>query len=246
MGKSVRSARLKNAAGSILMVPLDHGMSMGPMAGLEDPARVLERIAGQATCVAAHKGLIRHAAPHARDLGLLLHVSASTDGAIDPLDKRLVGTVEEAVRMGCDGLSIHVNVGSPTESRQLEDAGHVSTACAEWGMPLLAMMYPRGPNVKDPFDARLVAHAARLGAELGADIVKVPYTGSRESFERVVHGATVPIVVAGGPRRERFEEFLQDLQGAVQAGAAGVSVGRNVFQHPDPAAAMSAIARMFP
>jgi len=227
------------------MVPLDHGISMGPAPGLEDPARVLAAVADDATCVTLHKGLLAHAEPYADRLGVLMHLSASTDAAPDPHDKRLVGTVEEAVRRGCDGVSIHVNVGAATEARMLEDAGRTSTACEAWGMPLVAMMYPRGPHVKDPFDPALVAHAARLGAELGADLVKVPYTGSEASFRRVVEGAVVPVLVAGGPRRPSLESFLEDMRGAVAAGAAGVSVGRNVFQHDEPGTALRAIAALF-
>jgi fructose-bisphosphate aldolase/2-amino-3,7-dideoxy-D-threo-hept-6-ulosonate synthase len=172
------------------------------------------------------------------------HLSGSRDSAPDPQDKRLVATVEEALRLGCDGVSIHVNVGSLTESRQLEDAGRVASACAEWGVPLVTMAYPRGPKVTDPHEPRLVAHAARLAAELGADAVKVPYTGSPDTFRDVVRGCPVPVLVAGGPRKG-FDAFLADLAGARAAGALGASVGRNVFQHPDPKAAVAAVAAVF-
>lgn len=242
----LRLARLRSPSGAIVMVPLDHGVSMGPIPGLADPKPILQAAAtGGATCVAVHKGLVAHAAPFARQLGILLHLSASTDLGPDRDDKRLVATVEEALRLGCDGVSLHVNVGSATEGRQIEEAGAVATACQAWGVPLLAMMYPRGPAVRDPLDPASVAHAARLGAELGADLVKVPYTGSRESFAQVVAGCPAPVVVAGGPRRERLDDFIADLQAARKAGAAGVSVGRNVFQQADPKGALERIARVF-
>lgn len=242
----LRLRRLTDDRGALLMVPLDHGVSMGPVPGLADPAETLRSVAGAgATCVTLHKGLLRHAEAHAGRLGVLLHLSASTDAAPDPQDKRLVATVEEAVRHGCDGVSVHVNVGSLTEARQLEGMGRVSTACQAWGMPLVAMMYPRGPNVKDPHDPALVAHAARLGAELGADAVKVPYTGSPDTFRAVVAGATVPVVVAGGPKAASFGSFVRQVEDARRAGAAGISIGRNVFQHDDPAAALRQIAAVF-
>ncbi|MEA3166192.1 MAG: fructose-bisphosphate aldolase / 2-amino-3,7-dideoxy-D-threo-hept-6-ulosonate synthase, partial [Thermoplasmata archaeon] len=178
----IRRLRLATKSGAIVMVPLDHGVSVGPLAGLEDPRVALAAAAkGGASCVTFHKGLAPLAAPFADRLGLLLHLSASSDTAPDPHDKRLVATVEEALRLGCDGVSIHINVGSATESRQLEDAGRVATACAEWGVPLVTMAYPRGPKVKDPHDAKLLAHAARLAAELGADAVKLPYSGSTDT-----------------------------------------------------------------
>lgn len=242
---AIRWSRL-NRGGAMLMLPLDHGISMGPMAGLEEPAAAAQAGArGGATCVTVHKGLVPCVQGVADRLGIILHLSGSTDGAPDPQAKRLVATVAEAVRLGCDGVSIHVNVGSLTEDQQLADAGAVATACGEWGMPLVGMFYPRGPNVKDPFDANLVAHAARLGAELGCDAVKVPYTGSAASFRPVVQGCPVPVLVAGGPSRAKLDDLLRDLKGARKAGARGVSVGRNVFQAKDPAAAMAAVAKVF-
>src|SRR5688572_5552618 len=168
---AIRRLRLstRSASAAIVMVPLDHGISAGPLPGLEDPRKALAAAAdGGASCVTLHKGLVSLAAPFADRLGVLLHLSASSDTSPDPHDKRLVATVEEALRLGCDGVSIHVNVGSATEARQLEDAGRVATACTEWGVPLLTMAYPRGPKVTNPHDPGLLAHAARLAAELGA------------------------------------------------------------------------------
>lgn len=241
---SIRTARLSRA-NHWIMVPLDHGISMGPLPGLADARIPLQAAAaGGATCVTLHKGLMPLAATFADRFGILLHLSASTDGGPDPHDKRLVANVEEALRLGCDGVSIHINVGSASESHQLEDAGRIATACNQWNVPLVTMAYPRGPNVKNPFDVNLLAHAARLAAELGADAVKVPYSGN-DAFRDVIQGCPVPVLVAGGPRRDSFDAFLADLKHARRTGAAGCSIGRNVFQHPDPTAAVRAIAAVF-
>jgi predicted phospho-2-dehydro-3-deoxyheptonate aldolase len=242
----VRTPRLVSGAGTMLMVPMDHGISMGPAPGVTPIEATLDQVADLATCVTVHKGLVARARAYQGRLGVLMHLSASTDVGPDPHHKVLVGTVQEALHLGCDGVSIHCNLGAATEPQQLRDFGAVSTACNELSVPLVAMVYPRGPAIKNPFDARLVAHAARLGAELGADVVKVPYTGDPDSFRDVVQGAGVPVIVAGGPRRDDFEALLADLQGAAKAGARGVSIGRNVFQHPEPAKAMAAIAALFP
>lgn len=244
MGKAIRLARLTGPSGC-LMVPLDHGVSMGAVPGLVDVPTTVGAVAGLATCVTVHKGLVGRVAPFAPRLGILLHMSASTDGSPDPLDKQLVASVEEAVRMGCDGVSIHVNVGSQTEARQLAQMGAVAGTCQEWGMPLVAMMYPRGPQVPKPARPEQVAHAARLGAELGADLVKVPFTGDEASFRQVVQGAGIPVIVAGGPRRDDLGAFLEDLRLARRAGAAGASVGRNVFQADDIRSAMTQVAQVF-
>ncbi|MEM2936298.1 MAG: fructose-bisphosphate aldolase, partial [Candidatus Bathyarchaeia archaeon] len=106
--------------------------------------------------------------------------------------------------------------------------------CDEWGMPLLAMMYPRGKKIRDQYDVEVVKHAARIGAELGADIVKTNYTGSPDTFKEVVRGCPVPVVMAGGPKTETTEEFCRMVYDSIQAGGAGVAAGRNVFQHEYP------------
>jgi len=118
----------------------------------------------------------------------------------------------------------------------------VSERCDFWGMPLVAMMYPRGKGIANPNDVEVVAHAARAGAELGADIIKTNYTGDIDSFRTVVEGCPVPVVIAGGPKTETDMEFLQMIEGAMQAGARGVAIGRNVFQHQDPVKMTMAIA----
>ncbi len=241
---AVRFRRLTDPDGSILMVPMDHGISMGPVPGLERPAEALAAVAEHATCVTLHKGLVKTAARQARHLGILMHLSASTDLAADPNDKRLVATVEEAVRAGCDGVSTHLNLGSLTEGDQVQAVAGVSTACQEFGMPHIAMVYPRGPAVRDPFATEVVAHAARLAAEIGADAVKVPFTGDA-GFREVVRGAGIPVIVAGGPKRDDFASFVADLRIAREAGASGVSVGRNVFQAEDPGDAMQQIKAVF-
>ena len=128
-----------------------------------------------------------------------------------------------------------------SKKEMLKDLGKVAKEASYWGMPLLAMMYTRGPKIENEYDPKVVKHAARVGAELGADIVKVPYTGSPESFARAVEGCFVPVVVAGGPKVSSDREFLSMVKGAMEAGAMGVSVGRNVFQRKDASSMLKAL-----
>jgi fructose-bisphosphate aldolase/2-amino-3,7-dideoxy-D-threo-hept-6-ulosonate synthase len=111
-------------------------------------------------------------------------------------------------------------------------------------MPLLAMMYPRGKDIINPHDPELIAHVARVGAELGADVVKTLYTGDPDTFKDVVQGCPVPIVIAGGPKTNTDEEFLQMIEGAMEGGARGVAIGRNVFQHENPTKITKAITEI--
>jgi len=108
-------------------------------------------------------------------------------------------------------------------------------------MPLLAMMYPRGDNITDEFSVENVRKVARIGAELGADIVKTNYTGSIDSFKEVVEGCPVPLIIAGGTEKNLME-LLQITSDCIEAGGAGVSFGRNIFQSNDPIALTQAIS----
>lgn len=228
---------LRRDTGKSIIIPMDHGVTVGPIEGLHDLPAMIDKVAeGGANAVIEHLGMVgRGHRKSGKDIGLILHLSASTvANPVDGNDKVLVNTVERALKMGADGVSIHINIGSRTESRQLEILGEVAGQCMEWGMPLLAMMYPRGEGIEgDPAQARHVKLAARIGAELGADIIKTLYTGDPESMREVVEGCPVPIVIAGGSKLSD-KETLEMIEGAMKAGCAGISMGRNVFQHENP------------
>jgi len=235
LGKLVRLERIiSRDTRRTIIIPMDHGTTVGAIDGLIDmPTAVNDMAVGGADAVLMHKGLVRCGhRKSGKDMGLIVHLSAST--SLSPLSnsKTLVGTVEEAITLGADAVSVHVNLGDDNERDMLSDFGRTSTTCAKWGMPLLAMVYARGPKISNGFDPKLIAHCARVGVELGADIVKVPYSGSLDSFAEVVQACCVPVVIAGGERMESTHEFLQMVHDSLQAGGAGLSVGRNVFQHP--------------
>jgi DhnA family fructose-bisphosphate aldolase class Ia len=149
--------------------------------------------------------------------------------------------VEEAIKLGADGVSIHVNIGADDEKEMLKDFGEISKQCQAWGMPLLAMMYTRGKKIKKESDVAVVKHAARVAAELGADLVKVNYTGDVDSFRSVVEGCGVPVLIAGGEKAKSDIDVLKNIKNAILAGGGGVSIGRNVFQHEYPSRMIKAI-----
>ena len=237
IGKKIRMQRILNREnGRTIIVPLDHGISAGPMQGIQDMHDTVSRVAeGGINCVVMHKGMTRAGSrDRGRDVGLLIHLSASTGISPRPNSKVLVGTVEDALRLGADGVSVHVNLGDEDEGTMLADLGRIASEADVWGMPVLAMIYARGPKVSNEFAPDLVAHCARVGAELGADIIKVAYTGEIETFAEAINGCRVPVVIAGGPKLDSTEAFLKMVQDSFKAGASGLSVGRNIFQHPDP------------
>lgn len=239
-GKEKRLRRIFREDGKTVIVPMDHGVTSGPIRGLLDMQGIVQKLtAGGADAVVLHKGIIKNV--DTGRLGLIIHASASTKLGPDANRKVRVCSVEEAIRLGCDAVSVHVNVGATQEPEMLMKLGAISDECDSWGLPLLAMMYPRGPKVKSEHDPDVVAHAARLGAELGADVVKTNYTGDFESFRRVVQSCPVPVIIAGGPKADTVRKVLEMVHDAVKAGCAGVSIGRNVFQHRDPTVMTKAI-----
>lgn len=228
----------------MLCIPMDHGISNGPIKGLEDIHSVIyECSSAGLTCVLVNKGIIK-SMPRPPNIGLIAHFSASTSIGPAPNRKILIGTVEEAIRLGADAVSLHINIGSKEEPEMLQKLGIISDKCDEWSVPLVAMMYPRGENIKNPHDPEIVAHAARVGAEAGADVVKTVYTGDPASFRRVVRGCPVPIVIAGGPKANTDREILEMCEGAMMAGAKGVTFGRNIFQHKNPPTIVRALYKI--
>ena len=233
LGKTRRLQRIIRDDGRTVIVPMDHGLTLGPVPGLETMQTTIDSLArGGVDAIVVHKGIAANS--DTRRLGLIIHLNGSTSLSPDPNRKLQVCTVNEAVALGADAVSIHVNVGALTEREMLADLGNASAECSEYGIPLLAMMYPRGPGINNSNDTDAVRHVTRIGAELGADIVKTNYTGSTDTFREVVRGCPVPVVIAGGPKADTAEEVLRMVYDSVQGGGIGVSLGRNVFQHENP------------
>lgn len=247
IGKKIRIERiLDRKTGRCVIVPMDHGVSVGPVAGITNMEETIDQVAsGGANAVLMHKGMVRTGhRGYGKDIGLIIHLSASTSLGSDPDHKVLVTSVEKAIKIGADAVSVHVNVGSSKESEMLQKLGKTAETCDDWGMPLIAMMYPRGPKIHEEHDVEVVKLAARAGAELGADIIKTNYTGDPETFAEVIEGCPVPVVIAGGPRVETDAELLEMVKNSVDVGGAGVAIGRNIFQAESPSKTTRAIAEI--
>jgi len=246
IGKQIRMQRIMDRnSGKTVIIPMDHGVTVGPIKGLENMKDTINKVAdGGANAILLHKGIVNAGHRTAgKDVGLIIHLSASTALGPDPNHKVIACSVEEAVKLGADAVSIHVNIGADDEAKMLKDMGEIASQCNEWGMPLLAMMYPRGKKIKDEKDVEVVKLAARVGAELGADIIKTNYTGDIESFKQVVEGCPVPVIIAGGSKGKE-EDCLGMIEDAMKAGAAGVAMGRNSFQHENPKKFIKAVSEV--
>ncbi len=244
IGKKIRMERIVNRENQkTIIVPMDHGLTAGPIKGIEkNLGEMVNKIAlGGANAVLGHIGIPLYAhRGYGPDIGLILHLSGSTSLSPESNYKVLVNTVLEAVKLGADGVSIHINIGTKSDPEMLETLGKVSRECREYGMPLLAMMYPRGENIEDEYDVEAVKIAARVAAELGADIVKTNWTGDPDSFKEVIEGCMAPVIIAGG-EKAGIKGILEITKQSIDVGGAGVAYGRNVFQAEDPTKAVRAL-----
>ncbi|MFX1286903.1 MAG: 2-amino-3,7-dideoxy-D-threo-hept-6-ulosonate synthase [Promethearchaeota archaeon] len=245
IGKKIRLERIFNReTNRTIIIPMDHGLTDGPIKGIEkNLGEMVNKIAlGGANAVLGHVGIPLYAhRGYGPDIGLILHLSGSTSLSPDANYKVLVNTVLEAVRFGADGVSIHINIGTTSDPDMLETLGRVSRECRDLGMPLLAMMYPRGENIDNEYNVEVVKIAARVAAELGADIVKTNWTGDPDSFKEVVDGCMAPVIIAGG-EKAGIKGILEITKQSIDVGGAGVAYGRNVFQADDPTKIVKALS----
>lgn len=240
-GKKRRLKRIFRSDNRTVVVPMDHGVTIGPVKGLVNMQSIVDKLLlGGVDAVVINRGIAKNV--DTGNAGLIVHLSGITVHCPDPNNKVQICSVDDAVRLGADAVSVHINVGAKQEAQMLSMLGKVACECDDYGMPLLAMMYPRGPNIRDSHAVDVVAHAARLGVELGADIIKTNYTGDVESFKDVVSSCHVPVIIAGGPKVETTRDVLQMVKDSITAGGAGLSIGRNVFQHEDPTKIVKALS----
>lgn len=251
IGKKVRLSRiLDRKTGRTVIIALDHGVEHGPTDFPEpvlDPRVIVRKVVkGGANAIMMHKGLARFTSKEwAGKISLILKITGRTRLMPEELAvETVVASIEDAISLGADGIAATVYVGSANEPTMLRDFGIIESKCQELGIPLLALMYPRGPKIKNRFDVQHVRYAARLGGEIGADIIKAYYTGSMKTFKEVVKSAAAPVVAAGGARRETAREALEMVKDVIRAGGIGVAIGRNVWAHPDPVGMTRAVRKI--
>jgi len=240
-GKERRLKRIFQQDNRTVIVPMDHGVTIGPVKGITNMQAIIDQLLkGKVDAVLVHKGIAKRV--NTGNAGLIIQLSAMSSLSPNANNKVQVCTVQEAIRLGADAVSVHINVGAQDEDKMLTKLGKVADECDSYGMPLLAMMYARGPKIQNEHAADVVAHTARLGAELGADIIKANYTGDIETFKLVIESCPVPVVIAGGPKCKTAQEILQTAHDSIKAGSAGLSIGRNVFQHENPTLMVQALS----
>ena len=198
-GKTRRLKQIFQKDNRTVIVPMDHGVTVGPIQGITNMQTITNQLVkGKVDAILVHKGIARRI--DVDGAGLIVMLSGMSNLSPNVNAKVQVCSVQEALRIGADAVSVHVNVGAQDEDKMLANLGKVAEECDAFGLPLLAMMYPRGPKIQNEHALEVVAHAARIGAELGADIIKTNYTGNIDTFKAVTESCPAPVVIAGGPK----------------------------------------------
>lgn len=236
MGKRVRLGRILKGGRAVIFA-FDHGFEHGPSdfpAGRESTRAVIDlAVRAGFDAIMTTLGVARSTVDlWAGRIPLILKVTGKV--SIRPAEARFlqykIGSVEAAVSMGADGVSATVYWGAPQEELMAELFSSLVEECENFGMPIMILSYPRGPSMSDWYNVETVRYACRASAELGADLIKTYYTGSTETFKRVVEVSPVPVLMSGGAKAKDELEFLKTVESVMVAGGSGVVVGRNVFQ----------------
>jgi|SRR5579875_51486 len=249
IGAEVESAmrrrlwRLFGEDGRSVIIALDHGLFTTRLQGFTDPAALLKTICrAGADAILTTYGLALRYADAIAGCGLILRLDAATtiaDHGFSACQQLFAPDV--ALRLGADAVAFMAFHQHPHEAEMIQRGAHIISEAHALGLPVMAEILPGGyeANPENSTSSALVA-ACRIGLEIGADFIKTRYAAD-DGFERVVAAAGVPVTILGGPRNERDLDLLRMVQQAVNAGAAGVALGRNVWQHPHPERMVAAL-----
>ena len=236
-GMKNRLARIfRPESGRTVMLAVDHGYFQGPTTGLERIDLNVVPIAPYADALMLTRGILRSTIPATHRGGIVMRASGGPSILKDLSDERIAVSMEDAVRMNVHGVAVQVFVGGDHETQSVANMTQLVDAGYRYGIPVLGVTAVGKELVRD---ARYLGLATRICAELGAQVVKTYYCA--EGFEKVTAGCPVPIVMAGGKKLPELDA-LEMAYRAVQEGAAGVDMGRNIFQSEAPAAMIQAVA----
>jgi DhnA family fructose-bisphosphate aldolase class Ia len=243
-GKNRRLSRLLvGPQQRCLLSPLDHGGWLGPVQGIHRPRAIVEAvIAGGANALLFSPGFYRCVAPIVPpSTGIVLRVSLTAGLSEQGTQETPIASLETALRMDADALAVSVFFGRSGDIEIYRWLASLIDSAARYEMPVVAEMMPPGDRF---YDADAIAHAARIGMEIGADIIKTNYCGDVEAFRDITASAPVPIIVAGGPGKGNDSDTIDLVRDVVAAGAAGVAIGRRVWQAEDPQAVTAEIHKV--
>ena len=244
VGIKMRMHRLfQKDSGNCLCIAADHGGIAGPVEGIEKPGRLIrECIAGGADAILTTRGFVRAAVDDwDRSIALVLRLTGGFTILGGMFEEEIISSPQAALEYGASAAAVTVKFGHPREGEFIRNASLAADQCRRWGLPVMieSMVKKTGSSAADPEGIKL---AARAAMEIGADIVKTFYTGDVDSFGKVVEGCSVPILILGGEKNGGIEEVFRDVHDSIEAGAKGIAIGRNIWQHKNTKAAVEAMA----
>jgi putative autoinducer-2 (AI-2) aldolase len=235
--KNRLSRIIKPETGRSLILPIDHGYFLGPTLKLEDPWKTVEPLLPYSDALMLTRGILRSSMKPRMDTPIVLRVSGGSSILSKDLSNETITTsISEAVRLNASALSLSIFVGAPHEHESLANLASLVDDAEDYGIPVLAVTAV-GKELEKR-DARYLALCCRIAAELGARFVKTYYC---EGFEKLVEGCPVPVLIAGGPRMDTELDALQTTYDALQGGAVGVIMGRNIWQNEHAVAMIRAV-----
>ncbi|MGQ4913234.1 MAG: class I fructose-bisphosphate aldolase [Candidatus Asgardarchaeia archaeon] len=251
VGKIIRTGHILNRRTKrVVIVAMDHGSFAGPMKGIEKPGETIKKVIdGGADAMLLPPGIVsKFADIISGNIGVIMRIDGGSTIYSPETDRpksKIICSVERAVKLGADAIIAMAWVGAPNESELLAQFAKIAQEGHEYGLPVFAETLLIGmPKIESVSDPKAVSVATRVAAELGADFIKTHYTGDPETFKTVVEGTPAPLVILGGPKRDTIKEVLNDVKGAIDAGAIGVAFGRNIWQADDPAKMVRAITKI--
>lgn len=237
-GMSNRLARIiEPKTGHALVLPIDHGYFLGPTRRLEDPWRTVEPLLPYTDALMLTRGVLRSSIDSKIDTPIILRVSGGTSiVGSDLSDESITTSITEIIRLNATAVALSIFVGTQYEHQTLTNLSTLVDECEDYGIPVFAVTAV-GKELEKR-DARYLSLCCRIAAELGARAVKTYYC---EGFEKVIEGCPVPVLIAGGPKMDTEFDALQTAYDAIQAGAVGVVMGRNIWQNDYPVAMIKAV-----
>ncbi len=238
-GMKNRLARIfRPESGRTVMFAIDHGYFQGPTTGLERPDVNIVPLMPHADAIMLTRGILRTTVPPTLNKAVVMRCSGGPSILKELSDEELAVDIEDAVRMNVACITLQVFIGGEYETRSIKNMTRLIDMGLRYGIPTMAVTAVGKDMVRDAKYFRL---ATRICAELGAQLVKTYYV--EEDFETVVASCPVPIVMAGGKKLPELDALTMSWK-AVQEGAAGVDMGRNIFQSDAPLAMMKAVNRI--
>jgi putative autoinducer-2 (AI-2) aldolase len=236
-GMKNRLAQLIKSDGRALFLPIDHGYFQGPTRRLEKPGETVKPLLPYADGIMLTRGILRSSVDPENTKPIILRVSGGTSVVgKDLANEGIITSVKEAIRLNASAISISIFVGSDYEHESLLNLSKLVDEAEDYGIPVMAVTAV-GKELEKR-EARYLALASRIAAELGASVVKTYYC---EEFEKITQGCPVPVVIAGGPKVDTEYEVFDFVYDGIQKGAIGVNLGRNVWQNDFPVAMIKAL-----